>query len=48
VACTVPECLTAAGYKIAFFLMTNGKPGPLEDFMIGFLLKAWAHAAQSM
>ncbi len=30
---------TASGYKVAFFPMTNGKPGPLEDFMTGFLLK---------
>ena len=30
---------TASGYKLAFFPMTNGKPGPLEDFMTGFLLK---------
>jgi len=29
---------TASGYKVAFFPMTNGKPGPLEDFMTGFLL----------
>ena len=28
---------TASGYKVAFFPMTNGKPGPLEDFMTGFL-----------
>ena len=27
----------AAGYKVAFFPMVNGKPGPLEDFMTGFL-----------
>jgi len=30
---------TAAGYKVVFFPMTNGKPGPVEDFMTGFLLK---------
>ena len=30
---------TAAGYKLVFFPMTNGKPGPVEDFMTGFLLK---------
>jgi glucose/arabinose dehydrogenase len=30
---------TAAGYKVVFLPMTNGKPGPLEDFMTGFLLK---------
>jgi len=29
---------TAAGYKVVFFPMANGKPGPLEDFMTGFLL----------
>src|SRR5207253_1654063 len=27
----------AAGYKVVFFPMTNGKPGPLEDFLTGFL-----------
>ncbi len=27
----------AAGYKVVFFPMTNGRPGPLEDFMTGFL-----------
>jgi glucose/arabinose dehydrogenase len=30
---------TAAGYKVVFFPMTNGRPGPLEDFMTGFLTK---------
>jgi glucose/arabinose dehydrogenase len=29
---------TASGYKVAFFPVTNGKPGPLEDYMTGFLL----------
>ena len=29
---------TASGYRIAFFPMTNGKPGPLEDFMTGFIV----------
>ena len=29
----------AAGYKVVFFPMTNGKPGPLEDFLTGFLVK---------
>jgi glucose/arabinose dehydrogenase len=28
----------AAGYKVAFFPMTNGRPGPLEDFLTGFLV----------
>jgi glucose/arabinose dehydrogenase len=27
----------AAGYKVAFFPLVNGRPGPLEDFMTGFL-----------
>jgi len=27
----------AAGYKVAFFPMVNGRPGPLEDFLTGFL-----------
>ena len=28
----------ASGYKIAFFPMKNGRPGPLEDFVTGFLV----------
>jgi glucose/arabinose dehydrogenase len=28
----------AAGYKVAFFPMSNGRPGPLEDFLTGFLV----------
>jgi glucose/arabinose dehydrogenase len=27
----------AAGYKVVFFSMNNGKAGPLEDFLTGFL-----------
>ena len=27
----------ASGYKVVFFPMTNGRPGPLEDFLTGFL-----------
>ena len=27
----------AAGYKVVFFPMNNGRPGPLEDFLTGFL-----------
>jgi glucose/arabinose dehydrogenase len=27
----------ASGYKIVFFPMSNGRPGPLEDFVTGFL-----------
>jgi glucose/arabinose dehydrogenase len=27
----------AAGYKVIFFPMSNGKPGPIEDFATGFL-----------
>jgi glucose/arabinose dehydrogenase len=27
----------ASGYKVAFFPMNNGKPGPIEDFVTGFL-----------
>ena len=27
----------ASGYKVVFFPMSNGRPGPLEDFMTGFL-----------
>jgi glucose/arabinose dehydrogenase len=28
----------ASGYRVAFIPMTNGKPGPLEDFMTGFIV----------
>ena len=28
---------TASGYKVAFFPMNNGRPGPIEDFLTGFL-----------
>ena len=27
----------AAGYKVAFFPMVNGRPGPIEDFLSGFV-----------
>ena len=27
----------AAGYKVIFFPMNNGRPGPIEDFLTGFL-----------
>ncbi|NOT44129.1 MAG: sorbosone dehydrogenase family protein, partial [Acidobacteria bacterium] len=27
----------ASGYKVVFFPMTDGRPGPVEDFMTGFL-----------
>jgi glucose/arabinose dehydrogenase len=27
----------ASGYRVAFFPMANGKPGPIEDFLTGFL-----------
>jgi glucose/arabinose dehydrogenase len=27
----------AAGYKVVFFPMANGRPGPIEDFLTGFL-----------
>jgi glucose/arabinose dehydrogenase len=28
----------ASGYRLAFFPMSNGRPGPLEDFMTGFVV----------
>jgi glucose/arabinose dehydrogenase len=28
----------ASGYRVAFFPMANGKPGPLEDFVTGFII----------
>ena len=33
---------TAAGYKVVFFPMTNGRPGPIEDFLTGFLVSTGA------
>src|SRR4051794_6224837 len=27
----------ASGYRVVFFALVNGKPGPIEDFMTGFL-----------
>jgi glucose/arabinose dehydrogenase len=28
----------ASGYRVAFFPMNNGRPGPLEEFMTGFIV----------
>lgn len=28
----------ASGYKVVFFPMNNGRPGPIEDFMTGFIV----------
>jgi glucose/arabinose dehydrogenase len=28
---------SASGYKVVFFPMTDGRPGPIEDFLTGFL-----------
>lgn len=28
----------ASGYKVAFFPMAKGRPGPLEDFLVGFIV----------
>jgi glucose/arabinose dehydrogenase len=28
---------TAVGYRVIYIPMTNGKPGPIEDFLTGFL-----------
>jgi len=36
----------AAGYKVVFFPMTNGKPGPLEDFMTGLLANDGSNGTQ--
>ena len=38
----------ASGYKVVFVPMTGGKPGPLEDFMFGFLANDGANAPQDM
>jgi glucose/arabinose dehydrogenase len=29
---------TASGYKVVYFPMTNGRPGPIEDFLTGFVV----------
>ena len=29
----------ASGYKVAFFPMVKGRPGPLEDFLTGFIVE---------
>jgi glucose/arabinose dehydrogenase len=34
----------AAGYKVVFFPMRNGRPGPLEDFLTGFLVSDGSNA----
>ena len=36
----------AAGYKVAFFPMNGGRPGPLEDFMTGFVTSDGSDGAQ--
>jgi glucose/arabinose dehydrogenase len=36
----------ASGYKVAFFPMNNGRPGPLEDFLGGFLASTGAGGGQ--
>src|SRR5687768_8529507 len=33
----------AAGYKVVFFPMNNGRPGPIEDFVTGFLSSTGAN-----
>jgi glucose/arabinose dehydrogenase len=33
----------ASGYKVVFFPMNNGRPGPLEDFLTGFLATTGAN-----
>jgi len=34
----------ASGYKVVFFPMVNGKPGPIEDFLTGFLTSDGANS----
>jgi glucose/arabinose dehydrogenase len=36
----------AAGYKVVFFPMNNGRPGPLEDFLTGFLASDGSNGTQ--
>ena len=35
----------AAGYKVVFFPMNNGRPGPIEDFVTGFLASNGANGS---
>jgi len=35
----------ASGYKVVFFPMNNGKPGPIEDFLGGFLTMTGANGS---
>ena len=35
----------AAGYKVAFFPMAAGRPGPLEDFVTGFVTNDGSNGA---
>jgi glucose/arabinose dehydrogenase len=36
---------SAAGYKVVFFPMNNGRPGPIEDFLTGFLTNVGGQGA---
>jgi glucose/arabinose dehydrogenase len=36
----------AAGYKVVFFPINGGRPGPLEDFMTGFLANDGSNGTQ--
>jgi glucose/arabinose dehydrogenase len=38
---TVPS-----GFRVAFFPMVNGRPGPIEDFLIGFLASTGENGTQ--
>ena len=38
---TVPS-----GYRVAFFPMVNGRPGPIEDFLTGFLASTGENGTQ--
>jgi glucose/arabinose dehydrogenase len=36
----------ASGYKVVFFPMNNGRPGPIEDFLTGFLATDGSNGSQ--
>ena len=36
----------ASGYRVVFFPMNNGRPGPIEDFMTGFIVNDGSDGAQ--
>ncbi len=38
--------MVASGYRVVFFPMVNGRPGPIEDFLTGFLASTGEDGAE--